>query len=233
MRAEFAQWRHVFKLDPAKDIDDASLHKLADSGTDAFIVGGSDDVTAANTYELYTRIRKFDLPIILEVTNEEAVVPGFDHYFIPTVLNTKDVKWIIGKHQQVVKQFEFPLPWDQIAAEAYVILNANCKAAQLAQADASLSLEDICAYAKLAEHFYRFPIFYMEYSGAYGNMEWVKTVRRELHHARLFYGGGIDNEEKAVLASQAADTIVVGNIIYENLEQALSTAAAVKRSKLF
>lgn len=215
-------------MDPAKPIDDRSLKKIAESGTDAIIIGGSDGVTLANTYELMVRVREFDLPYVLEVSDERAVVPGFDRYFIPVVLNTEDVKWIIGKHQQVLKQFDFPLPWDQLTLEAYVILNAACKAAEVAQANTALTLEDVIAYAKLAEHLYRYPIFYMEYSGRFGDLDWVKEVRKQLKQTRLFYGGGIDSYERAAMASQVADTIVVGNVIYEHLDRALDTVNAVK-----
>ena len=38
-------WRHVFKLDPAKSITDDDLMKVCESGTDAIIIGGTDNVT--------------------------------------------------------------------------------------------------------------------------------------------------------------------------------------------
>lgn len=222
-------WRHVFKLDPAKEIGDAALQRLAASGTDAFIIGGTTGVTRENTYHLLTRIRQYSLPIVLEVSAADAVVLGFDRYMIPVVLNAGAVDWIVGQHQQVVKQFlATPMPWDDMIAEAYVILNPTCAAAQLTEAATGLGLDDIVAYAKLAEHFYQFPIFYMEYSGSFGHMDWVHAVRENLDKTRLFYGGGINSVARAKRALAAADTIVVGNVIYENLDNALATVAAAQ-----
>ena len=34
-------WKHVFKLDPNKDISDEHLEQVCESGTDAIIVGGT------------------------------------------------------------------------------------------------------------------------------------------------------------------------------------------------
>ena len=41
---EYLTWRHVFKLDPNKEISDRDLELLCESGTDAIIVGGTDGV---------------------------------------------------------------------------------------------------------------------------------------------------------------------------------------------
>ena len=71
------------------------------------------------------------------------------------------------------------------------------------------------------------PIVYLEYSGVYGDMETVRTVRRSLDNARLFYGGGITSAQQASEAA-ISDTIVVGNVVYDHLEQALETVKAVK-----
>jgi putative glycerol-1-phosphate prenyltransferase len=51
-----------------------------------------------------------------------------------------------------------------------------------------------------------------------------------LQGAQLFYGGGINSPDKAIQASAAADTIVVGNVVYDNLDQAIATVHAVRVS---
>ncbi len=43
--------------------------------------------------------------VVLEVSNLEAVTPGYDFYFIPTVLNSNDPTWIVGMHQKAMKEF--------------------------------------------------------------------------------------------------------------------------------
>src|SRR5699024_12857822 len=51
--------------------------------------------------------------------------------------------------------------------------------------------EDVLAYAFMAEHIFHLPIFYLEYSGVYGDSQLVKHVSEELKQTTLFYGGGI------------------------------------------
>jgi len=228
MSLQIRGWKHVFKLDPARILHDDALERVCLSGTDAIIVGGSSDVTYENTVDLLSRIRRYGLPCVLEISSTEAIVPGFDLYFIPVVLNAGDPEWITGQHQRALRDYGALLHWDQLVPEGYVILNEHCTAAVLTEANCDLTEADIVAYARLADKLFRMPIFYMEYSGVFGNMEWVQQAARVIHHAQLFYGGGIDSPEKARQASQAADTIVVGNVIYENIDQAIATVAAVQ-----
>ena len=156
------EWRHVFKLDPNKEINDEMLEKLCESGTDAIIVGGSDNVTLEGVLDLMARIRRYSVPCVLEVSSLESITPGFDLYFIPTVLNSRDSKWIVGLHQQAVKEYGDFMNWDEILVEGYCILNEDCKAAKLSNADTKLTLEDVVAYADLAEKMFSLPSFYVE-----------------------------------------------------------------------
>lgn len=222
------QWRHVFKLDPDREITDEALDLVCMSGTDAIIVGGSSGITYDNTVDLMSRVRRYELPCVLEVSDLEAVVPGFDGYLIPMVLNATDSKWMIGHHQQAIERFGYLIPWDLLIAEGYIVLNADSTVARLTGADTELTTGAAVAYAQAAERLLNLPIVYMEYSGTFGDMELVGETRRQLDRAHLIYGGGIDNPEKAAQASEAADTVVVGNIVYSNLKKALETVQAVK-----
>lgn len=226
MKEWLNHWRHVFKLDPDRELDEHTLDRICTSDTDAILIGGSSGITYDNVVELLSRVRRYSVPCALEVSSLEAVVPGFDVYLIPSVLNTSDADWLIGYHQEAVKQYGSQLPWSQVATEGYVILNPNCTAAKVTQAKTALTPADVKAYAQIAERLFSLPILYIEYSGTFGDMELLRAASGALKRTRLFYGGGIDSKQKAQEAAQWADTIVVGNIIYEDIEQALSTLEA-------
>ena len=110
---------------------DEQLELLAESGTDGFIVGGSDGVTLDNVLDLLVRIRRYSVPVALEVSTVESVTPGFDYYFIPTVLNSTKVEWINGIHHAALREYGHMMDWDEIVTEGYCIMNPDCKAAKL------------------------------------------------------------------------------------------------------
>ncbi|KOY81793.1 heptaprenylglyceryl phosphate synthase [Lysinibacillus macroides] len=227
---DYLEWKHVFKLDPAKEISDENLEKICESGTDVIVVGGTDQVTLDGVLDLLVRVRRFEVPIALEISTLDAVTPGYDYYFIPTVLNSDDPKWIKNLHHEAIKEYGDIMVWDELVAEGYCILNPNCKAAQVTGAKTDLTIDDVVAYARLAENFFKLPVFYIEYSGMYGDPEIVSAVKQELKHTKLFYGGGITSAKQAAEIAQFADTVVVGNIIYEDLKAALATVKAVKNT---
>jgi putative glycerol-1-phosphate prenyltransferase len=220
---DFREWRHVFKLDPNKELSDERLEQICESGTDAILVGGTDGITLEKVLELMARIRRYSVPCVLEVSTIETVTPGFDLYFIPTILNSRDALWITGLHHQAVKEFGDIMDWEEIVMEGYCILNEDCKAAKLTDAKANLTTEEVTAYAVMAEKMFHLPIFYVEYSGKYGDVELIADVKRSLEKTTLFYGGGISTIEQAEEMAKHADVIVVGNAIYENFEAALET----------
>lgn len=228
---DYKNWRHVFKIDPSKELSDEALEKVCESGTDVIIVGGTDDVTLDNVLEQLVRIRRYSVPIALEISTIESITPGFDYYLIPTVLNSTNTKWVKDLHHAAIKEYGDIMVWDELIAEGYCILNPDCKAAIATEAEANLSEEDVIAYARLAENYFKLPIFYLEYSGTYGDVEIVKAVKEVLNDCRLFYGGGIKTKEQAKEMAQYADTVIVGNVIYENLDEALKTVEAVKSVK--
>ncbi|MCM2978408.1 heptaprenylglyceryl phosphate synthase [Priestia aryabhattai] len=227
---DIKEWRHVFKLDPNKEISDADLEKICESGTDAVIVGGSDGVTLDNVLQLLMRIRRYTVPCALEVSTIDSVTPGFDSYFIPTVLNSKDPKWIVDLHHSAMKEYGEIMDWDEIFVEGYCVLNPEAKVAALTEAKTDLDAEDVVAYARMAERMFHLPVFYLEYSGTYGDPALVAEVKNSLNETKLFYGGGIETKEQASEMGELADTVIVGNVIYTNLSEALKTVKAVKKN---
>ncbi|WP_141430382.1 heptaprenylglyceryl phosphate synthase [Bacillus sp. 03113] len=221
------EWRHVFKLDPNKTITDEDLEKICESGTDAVIVGGTDGVTLENVLHLMARVRKYVVPCVLEVSTIDSVTPGFDLYFIPTVLNSQETKWVTGLHHEAVKEYGGIMDWNEILIQGYCIMNPECKAAQLTKANTSLEIEDVAAYAMMAEKMFHLPIFYLEYSGTYGEPEVAAKVKESLESTTFFYGGGISTLEQAKEMAAYADVIVVGNLIYEDIDTALKTLKAI------
>lgn len=230
MKHKIADWKHVFKLDPARTLSEDALERICRSGTHALLVGGTQEVTFENTQDLLERIRTHgvDCPCVLEVSHVEAIVPGFDLYLVPTVLNAANADWIVGQHHRALRRYGEWMDWERIVSEGYIILNEQSAVGRLTGAQAPSSEADVIAYAELAERLFRLPIVYLEYSGMFGNMQWIGQAKAALQEARLFYGGGIDNLAKARQASAAAHTIVVGNALYEHLEQALETVKIIE-----
>jgi putative glycerol-1-phosphate prenyltransferase len=224
----YSGWRHVFKLDPDRSIDDRALEAVCQSGTDAILVGGSTGVTFENTVDLLARIRRYAVPCALELSDAQAGVPGFDGYFIPFVLNAGRREWLIGHHVDALKRYGHLLPWASVIGEAYLVLNPDSAAARISEALPAENDDEVLAYSHVADRLWRVPVLYVEYSGTFGDMKLIRRMREELRQAQLFYGGGIDSPEKAREAAAAADTVVVGNAVYQNLEAALATVDAVK-----
>lgn len=229
-RVKIEAWRHVFKLDPDKEIGDPELDRVCRSGTDAILVGGSTGVTYRNTARLLDKISQYTVPCALEVSDLAAVVPGFDLYMIPMVLNSPDPAWILGHHKAAVERYGDFIPWEMLIAEGYIVLNGDSAVARVTDADTALTPSGAAAYARIADNLMSLPIVYLEYSGRFGDPETMSAVSESVSRARLFYGGGITGPEEAAAAASLADTVIVGNMVYRDIEAALSTVEAVKRT---
>jgi putative glycerol-1-phosphate prenyltransferase len=144
------------------------------------------------------------------------------------VLNSTSTTWVKDLHHAALKEYGDIMDWNEIVTEGYVILNPDCKAAIATEAVATDDVEDIRAYARLAEKVFKLPILYLEYSGTYGDVTFVEAAKDVLEETKLFYGGGITSPEQAAEMAQFADTVIVGNVVYDNLKAALKTVDAVK-----
>lgn len=220
--------RHLFKLDPAKVLPDGAVDRLVRSGTDGFIIGGSDDLQMSAVQELFRSFATCGLPVFMEVSDEAMIMPGASEYLIPMVLNTTDVEWLLGAHHKIVKEYGDFIPWPHVLVEGYCILNPDAKATNLAKANTNLTEDDVAAYASIAENMLQLPIFYVEYSGVFGDKRMLQAARSELVNTKLWYGGGIRTVAQAREMAEIADVIIVGNVLYEDFEQALETVSAIQ-----
>ena len=234
---DWRRWRHAVKLDPARPIAPEVVGRLAATGTDALILGGSDGIRRDAVVQLVAAARASGLPVAVEVSSTEAVVPGADWYLIPMVLNTGDPRWLVGAHREALQRLDriapgIPVPWDRVVTEAYVVCNPDATVARLTAARPPAGPDEVAAWATVAERLLRADIVYIEYSGRYGEPAWVRAAAGVLRRARLFYGGGLASAEQAAAMAAWAHTVVVGNALYrpDGLECVRATVAGVRRT---
>ncbi len=213
---KWKDWVHVTKLDPDKQLQQGDIDSIAASGTDALMLSGTLNVTQKNLVSLQKQVKAYNLPIVMEPASPEAVLmEGIDYVFVPSVVNTTDVQWMVGKHRLWVQQQKQRIPWERIVPEAYIVLNSLSSVGKVTKADCSLSAEAVAAFTTISDHFFHFPIVYIEYSGTYGDPDVVKAASDAIDKSILYYGGGINSAQKAAQMAKYADTIVVGNAVYD------------------
>jgi phosphoglycerol geranylgeranyltransferase len=214
MHTRWKNWVHVTKLDPDKMLPSGAIAEIASSGTDALMLSGTLNVTAENMAALAKEARASGLPLIVEPAGPEAVLwDGVDLVFVPSVLNSSDVQWIVGKHRSWIQKQ--PVQWEKVVPEAYIVLNPDSAVGKVTRAACTLNGKEVASFAALADHYFHFPIIYIEYSGMYGNPATVKAAAEAVESAVIYYGGGINSGEKASEMARYADTIVVGNAVYD------------------
>ena len=223
------EWRHITKLDPDKVLGDGAIAEIAASGTDVLMLSGTLDVTPEKLADLYDQVRDSGLPVVVEPADSTgARFEGMDLVFVPTVFNAGHPMFVCGLHKEWVQHF--PIEWNKVVGEAYVVLNPASSVGKLTHAKCDLTPEEVAAYAVVAEKYYRMPVFYIEYSGTYGNPLVTKAVSEAAEDIVVFYGGGINSAEKAAEMGQYADAIVVGNAVYDAGPAVLKeTVRAVRR----
>jgi phosphoglycerol geranylgeranyltransferase len=212
---EWRNWKHITKLDPDKKINSKIIESIIETGTDAIMISGTQNITKDNVEQLLKMLKDYDIPKVLEPANPSGLIyKNIDWLFVPSVFNTHYSLYINGLHKIWIKMHKDEINWDMVVPEAYIILNPKCAAAKVSKAE-EMTLDGTVATAICAERYFNFPLIYIEYSGVYGDPNIVKAVKKSLTKAQLIYGGGINTKERAEEMSQWA-TIVVGNTIYEN-----------------
>lgn len=218
------KWKHVTKLDPDKNNTEEIIKTVLQNGTDAILVGGTQGITLDKVRRLKSMLKGAKIPVLLEPSKSEAVDFTFDYFFVPLILNTQERWWSGGAHISWINSMknifgDFKnIPWEKIVIEAYIVLNPECAVAKLTKSITDLTLEQIVSHAVFADRIMHAPIVYIEYSGRFGDPNVVKAVKENVVNSHIFYGGGIDSREKAEIMGKYA-TIVVGNIVYDDIEK--------------
>jgi len=217
---EPADWSHVTKLDPDKELSDEVANGIAESGTDAVVVGGTQGVTREKARRFLSVLDDTGLPVVVEPSNPANVVRDGHELLVPTVLNAGSVGWVVGAHKEWVR-VEEDIDWSIVHPEAYIVMNPDSAVGRLTEAETDIAPDEAGAYAEVADRFFDLPIVYVEYSGTYGEPGVVEAVDDAVTDATVFYGGGIDDYEKAREMARYSDCIVVGDVAHEKGMDAL------------
>ncbi|WP_458210829.1 phosphoglycerol geranylgeranyltransferase [Haladaptatus sp. NG-SE-30] len=233
MVTSWANWEHVTKIDPDKALHDGDTYAgIAGTGTDAIILGGTTNVTESSVQSILDSLASTEIPIFVEPTyrpslSQTEVLSG---YLLPIVLNAGDTMWITGAHHEWLRSSD--LEWDYVHPEAYIVLNPRSTVATYTQADCDLDIDDVVAYAELAEQVLGQQIVYLEYSGALGDSAVVAAARDALSSAQLFYGGGIHDYDSAYEMAKVADTVIIGDVLHDaGIEAVEETVRGAKDAK--
>ncbi len=233
MTAPWDDWDHITKLDPDKSLADGdTFADVCATGTDALEIGGTLDMTQEKMQRVIDACAEYDVPLYQEPSNPAVVVESdaLDGYFVPTVLNTRDVAWIAGLHKEWIRMGD--VDWSETHTEGYIILNPEASVAEYTDADCDQTAEDVAAYAELAERMLGQQIIYIECSGTFGDPEVVAAAQDALDEATLFYGGGIHDYESANTMAEHADIVVVGDLVHDNgVEAVRETVEGAKDAK--
>ncbi|WP_276252861.1 phosphoglycerol geranylgeranyltransferase [Halomontanus rarus] len=217
MTAPWADWNHILKLDPDKDLPDGVTYgDLLATGTDAVEIGGTMGMTEENMAAVIEACAEHEVPLYQEPSDPSVVVEddALDGYLIPTVFNAGSPFWITGAHKEWVR-IDGDLDWDRTWTEAYIVMNPEADVATLTEADCDISAEDVASYATVAERMFGQEIVYVEYSGTYGDVDVVEAASNAVSESTLFYGGGIHDYDSAHRMAAHADVIVVGNLAHD------------------
>lgn len=217
MSAPFETWAHVVKIDPDKTLhEDDTFEDVCETGTDAIEIGGTTGMTESKMARVVDACSAYDVPVYIEPSNIDSVLhrTDIDGFLVPVVFNAGDVFWTTGAHKEWAL-IDGDIDWARTFTEAYVVLNPDSDVARYTAADCELDAADVAAYAQIAEQLFGQDIFYVEYSGTYGDPAVVQKASAALDDTTLFYGGGIADYERAYEMGQYADTIVVGDLVHD------------------
>ena len=210
---------HFTLLDPGKMGPDDLVGlatQTAEAGTDAFMIGGSTDLSLEKVDAAVDAIKKItNLPVILFPTHASSVSGRADAIFFMSLLNSESRQFLIG--EQIASARWVKKAGLEPLSMAYLVVAPGMAAGRVGQAQ-PLPRDDpnlIVSHA-LAGQYLGMKYIYLEAgSGAEVPVpaKIVSSVRNEID-SLLIVGGGIRSPEDALGAVKAgADIIVTGTLV--------------------
>jgi phosphoglycerol geranylgeranyltransferase len=225
---------HMTLIDPEKlspkECGDVA-HLAYRAGSDAVMVGGSTGIDFEGLNSSVQAMKdRIPIPVIQFPSHSEALSPNFDAIYFMSLLNSKQVKFIVGEQMRaspIIKNMGL-----ETIPMGYVIVEPGMKVGEMGGAE-PLKRNDIksaIGYA-LATEYFGMDLFYLEAgSGAPEPvpMEMISAVKDKIS-IPLIVGGGIRDEKTAKEISEAGADIVVTGTVVEISEDVQGTLRNIVR----
>lgn len=210
---------HMTLIDPAKQTPEKAgeMARIAESaGTDAFMVGGSTNITQQNLDASILAIKDVTrLPVIYFPSGAHAISKYSDAIYFMSVLNSRDVKNVIGEQvagAPIVKKLCI-----EPISMGYLIVEPGMRVGEIGHAElVPRNKPEIAVAYGLAAEYLGMDFLYLEAgSGAPEPVPeaMIRAVRSNLR-IPIIVGGGIRTPEDSLMVKNAgANAIVTGTVI--------------------
>ncbi|MDD1764926.1 MAG: geranylgeranylglyceryl/heptaprenylglyceryl phosphate synthase [Methanomassiliicoccales archaeon] len=210
---------HMTLIDPAKQTPEKAgeIARIAESaGTDAFMVGGSTNITQQNLDASILAIKDVTrLPVIYFPSGAHAISKYSDAIYFMSVLNSRDVKNVIGEQvagAPIVKKLCI-----EPISMGYLIVEPGMRVGEIGHAElVPRNKPEIAVAYGLAAEYLGMDFLYLEAgSGAPEPVPeaMIRAVRSNLR-IPIIVGGGIRTPEDSLMVKNAgANAIVTGTVI--------------------
>ena len=212
---------HMTLIDPAKQTPEKAgeIARIAESaGTDAFMVGGSTNITQQNLDASILAIKDVTrLPVIYFPSGAHAISKYSDAIYFMSVLNSRDVKNVIGEQvagAPIVKKLCI-----EPISMGYLIVEPGMRVGEIGHAElVPRNKPEIAVAYGLAAEYLGMDFLYLEAgSGAPEPVPetMIRAVKSDVR-IPIIVGGGIRTPEDTLMVKNAgANAIVTGTVIEE------------------
>jgi phosphoglycerol geranylgeranyltransferase len=226
---------HFTLIDPDKSSDITSLEdivvKMADYGTDAFLIGGSLGVTPAEADRVAEIIKKrTDLPVIVFPGNINCLTPKADAVLFMMLMNTVEPYYLV--HAQIVAAPIIKKYGLETLPTGYIVVYGESAVAHIGRVyPIPINKPEIVLAYSLAAEMFGFKYVYLE-AGS-GSPRPVPpsfpAIVKKNTNLIVIVGGGIKSPYMAKeIAESGADIIVTGTIVEEEPDKAEKIISVVK-----